>query len=213
MRNVSLIAIFLIACGVAFPQSNAPSSGTPSPSLPQDKHDGLTLSADAYSSAKRAKDKFPKTDPYPLGILPVEVFLRNDTDQPLQLDLSTIQLEVTLPNGQKQSLDWMTLADVADAVAHPKGPSAPKARRFPIGIPGPGKDGKVNRLVEDLRPFSLDAEIIPPRGAIHGFLFFDLSHEMSLAEKATLYVPNVTVVATKKVLIFFEVAVGHAPIS
>ncbi len=72
---------------------------------------------------------------------------------------------------------------------------------------------RAERRQVELRPMSLDAEIIPPRGAIHGFLFFDVSHDMSLAEKATLYVPNVTVVATKKVLIFYEVAVGRAPTS
>jgi hypothetical protein len=213
MRSGSLLSLILLACTVAFAQSNGPSGGAPAPSLPQDKHDGLTLSADAYSSATRAKAKFPKANPYSVGILPVEVFLRNDTDQPLQLDLSTIQLEVTLPNGQKQGLDWLTLREVADAVAHPKGPSAPTARRFPVGIPGSGKDQKTDKLIDELRPLSLDAEIVPPKGAIHGFLFFDVSHDMSLAEKATLYVPNVTVVATKKVLIFFEVALGRNPTS
>ncbi len=211
MRSISIFSAVLLVCAATFAQSNAPSGGAPAPTLPQDKHDGLTLSADAYSNAARAKAKFPKANPYPVGILPVEVFLRNDTDQPLQLDLSTIQLEVTLPNGRTQGLDWLTLTEVADAVAHPKGPSAPAARRFPIGIPGVDKDKKTAQLVDELRPLSLDAEIIPPRGAIHGFLFFDVSHDMSVAEKATLYVPNVTVVATKKVLIFFEVALGRTP--
>src|SRR5579862_1925638 len=166
MRSASLVSAILLVCAVAFAQSSAQPGSAAVPSLPQDKHDGLTLSADAYSSAARAKSKFPKANPYTVGILPVEVFLRNDTDQPLQLDLSTIQLEVTLPNGQKQSLDWLTLREVADAVAHPKGPSAPTARRFPIGIPGSGKDQKTEKLVEELRPLSLDAEIVPPRGAL-----------------------------------------------
>jgi hypothetical protein len=211
MRGVLLFPAVLLVCAAIFAQTTAPSVATSSQSLPQDKHDGLTLSADAYSNAARAKAKFPKANPVPVGILPVEVFLHNDTDQPLQLDLSTIQLEVTLPNGQKQGLDWLTLSQVASAISHPKGPSAPTARRFPIGIPGSGKDSKSDQLIDELRPFSLDAEIVPPRGTIHGFLFFDVSHDMSLVEKATLYVPNVTVVATKKALIFFEVALGRPP--
>jgi len=66
-------------------------------------------------------------------------------------------------------------------------------------------------LAADLRPLSLDAEIIPPKGAIHGFLFFDVAHDMSVVAKASLYVPDVAVVATKKPLIFFEVPLGSTP--
>jgi hypothetical protein len=211
IRNVSLVSVMLLVCAATFAQSIASSGSGPARTLPHDQHDGLTLSADAYSSAARAKSKFPKCNPYPVGILPIEVFLRNDTDQPLQLDLSTVQLEVTPANGQQQALDWLTLSQVAAAISHPKGPSAPTAKRFPIGIPGSGKDQKTDQLIDELRSFSLDAEIVPPRGMIHGFLFFDLSHDMSLAEKASLYVPNVTVVATKKPLIFFEVPLGTLP--
>jgi hypothetical protein len=40
---------------------------------------------------------------------------------------------------------------------------------------------------------------------IHGFLFFDLNHELSLANRASLYVPNLTNVPEKKPLMFFEV--------
>src|SRR5579862_1921525 len=123
MRSISIFSAALLVCVATFAQSNAPSGGAPAPTLPQDKHDGLTLSADAYSNASRAKAKFPKANPYPVGILPVEVFLQNDTDQPLQLDLSTIQLQVT-QNGRQEAVDWLTLREVADAISHPKGPSA-----------------------------------------------------------------------------------------
>ena len=43
---------------------------------------------------------------------------------------------------------------------------------------------------------------------IHGFVFFDLGDEMSLAETASVYVPDVTIVPSQKALMFFEVAVG-----
>jgi hypothetical protein len=202
-------------CAATFAQTSAQgniASGSKSvQALPRDQHDGVSLSADAYTDAARAKAKFPKADPYPVGILPVEVFLRNDTDQPLQLDLSTVELDVLQNDGRRQTVDWLTLEEVADAIAHPKGPSAPSAHRFPGGIPIPGKDKKVDQLAADLRPLSLDAEIIPPKGAIHGFLFFDVNHDMSVVAKASLYVPDVAVVATKKPLIFFEVALGSTP--
>jgi len=193
-------------------QTSTPSGSNPAKTLPRDQHDGVTLSADAYTEAARAKAKFPKADPYPVGILPVEVFLSNDTDQPLQLDLSTVELEVLENDGRRETVDWLTLEEVADAIAHPKGPSAPSVHRFPVGIPIPGRDKKVDQLAADLRPLSLDAEIIPPKGAIRGFLFFDVNHDMSVVAKASLYVPDVAVVATKKPLIFFEVPLGSTPV-
>ena len=63
-------------------------------------------------------------------------------------------------------------------------------------------------MADTLRPLALDADIVPPMGMIQGFLFFDLSHEMSLADNASLYVPDVKLVPSNKPLIFFEVALG-----
>jgi hypothetical protein len=42
-------------------------------------------------------------------------------------------------------------------------------------------------------------------GLIHGFLFFDLSREMSLARNASLYIPDVTTAPSQKALMFFEI--------
>ena len=63
-------------------------------------------------------------------------------------------------------------------------------------------------LVEAIKPFALDADIVPPQATIHGFLFFDLNHDMSLAADASLYVPDVTTVPSNKALMFFEVSLG-----
>src|SRR5580704_8371893 len=131
-RIPRLASAILMVCAVTFSQAdaqtNAPASGAAAQALPRDQHDGVTLSADAYAQASRSKAKFPKADPYPVGILPVEVFLSNDTDQPMQLDLSTVVLEVPQNDGRRQNVDWLTLREVAEAIAHPKGPSDPTAR-------------------------------------------------------------------------------------
>jgi hypothetical protein len=93
-------------------------------------------------------------------------------------------------------------------VAHPKGPSAPQARRFPIGIPS-GADSKADKLAEILKPLSLDADIVPPMGTIHGFLFFDLNHDMSLVDTSSLYVPDVATIPPSKPMMFYEVPLGQ----
>jgi hypothetical protein len=213
-RVFSISAALLLACACAFAQGN--SSSTPAASsapraddaLPRDAHEGLSVSADAYTDVARAKEKFGKANPVPLGILPVEVFLRNETTQPMRVDLSTIQLTVQPAGGHRQDIDSLPVQEVASAVAHPKGPSAPHARRFPIGIESP-TDSKTDKMLEVLKPLALDADVVPPMAMIHGFLFFDLDRDMSLASDASLYVPDVSIAPSQKALMFFEVSLGN----
>ena len=210
MRTLSLFATVLLAAACSFAQANA-SAGRPSAasSLPHDTHDGLTVSADPYSDAGRSKQKFGKADPLPTGILPVEVYLRNETEQPVRVNLSTIQLSVHPKDGAHQDVDSLTVAEVAAIMVHPEGPAEPHTRRFPIGIPTGGQDKKVDKLVEILQPLSLDADVVPPMNQIHGFLFFNLSHEVSLVADSSVYIPDVTIVPSKKALIFFEVPLSN----
>lgn len=222
MRIMRLIAIAAaglasLVCSGATAQNNGPlqtpqQSGQAPASLiatpRQDRHEGLSISVDPYSEQARAKEKFGKANPLTVGILPVEVSMHNDTDRPIKVDLSTIQLEVHFSDDRHQEIDWLPPQQVANQVAHPKGPAAPTARRFPIGVPS-GADSKADKLADILKPLSLDADIVPPKGTIHGFLFFDLNHDMSLAETASLYVPDVTTVPATKPLMFFEVPLGQ----
>jgi hypothetical protein len=210
IRTASIAAAVVLACVSVQGQAGSAARQTDD-SLPHDRHEGLSVSADAYSDPARAKDKFGKAaDPLPVGILPVEVFLRNETDQPMHVDLSTIQLDVHPHGGaQDQDIDAMSLHDVAASVAHPHGPSAPEARRFPVGLPS-STDKKADKVADVLGPLALDSDVVPPHGMIHGFVFFDLGDDMSLAESASVYVPDVTIVPSQKPLMFFEVRVGKA---
>jgi hypothetical protein len=213
MKISLLIAGLLLAGSSAFAQAPpAAQTGQPAQApLPQDKHEGLTLSVDGYTKAARGKEKFGKANPLVVGILPVEVFFKNDTNLPVKLNINTIQLEVrTSGGGGHQDLDWMDPMEVATAVAHPGGPSQPKVRRFPVGISVP-KDDKRDKMLQILRPFALDADIVPPMGTIHGFLFFDVAGEIPAPGDASLYVPDLTVATSKAPLMFFEVALQPAP--
>jgi len=215
MRKLPLFAAILLSCTatVGQPKSQAGSSSTPSTAieqvLPHDRHDGLTVSADPYIDLERAKKQFGKANPVPAGILPVEVFLRNETNQPIRIDLTTIQLEVRPPDSKRQDIDSLSAVEVAKAIVHPEGSRTPTTRRFPpIGLPSSSNDKEVANMADTLRPLSLDADIVPPMGMIHGFLFFDLNHQMMLADNATLYVPDVMIFPSNKPMIFFEVALG-----
>lgn len=211
IRMVCIAAAILLACAPAQVRANPPAQAAhqADDSLAHDRHEGLSVSADAYSDPARAKEKFGKSaDPLQVGILPVEVFLRNETDQPMHVDLTTIQLDVHPHGGARdEDIDALSLHDVAASVAHPHGPSAPHASRFPVGLPSAG-DKKADKVADALSPLALDSDIVPPHGMIHGFMFFDLGDDMSLAETASLYVPDVTLVPSQKALMFFEVPVG-----
>jgi hypothetical protein len=65
-------------------------------------------------------------------------------------------------------------------------------------------------MLEVLKPLALDADVVPPMGVIHGFLFFDLDRDMSLASSASLYVPDVSIAPSQKVLMFFQVPLGNS---
>lgn len=204
MKASFLIAGFLLAAGGVYSQTPAP-AGTP-PILPADNHEGVTLSVDTYSQAGRSKEKFGKADPLPVGILPVEVFFKNDTNLPVKLNMDTIQLEVQTAGGARhQNLDWLEPVEVASAVAHPSGPSQPRLRRFPIGMNIP-KDEKRDKMLELIKPFAFDSDILPPMATIHGFFFFDVAGKIPEPGAATLYVPDLKVATSNKPLMFFEVA-------
>jgi len=207
--TMSLVLLMLFGGRVATAQSSAPADAAAHVlnSLPREQHEGMTIAADSYSDANRAKEKFGKADPVSVGILPVEVFLTNSTNQPIRIDMESVQLSVHFEDGRHQDLDWLPVNEVARMIAHPKGPSNPHPPRFPIGLPA-GSDTKTDKLIEVLRPFALDVSVIPPMATIHGFLFFDLNHELSLANRASLYVPNLTNVPEKKPLMFFEVVLS-----
>jgi hypothetical protein len=209
MRIFWMAVAGLLASGGVFAQANSGDAGGARPvaALPQDRHEGMSVSVDSWTDLGRAKDKFGKANPLPLGILPVEIFLHNESTQPIKVNVSTIQLEVHFQSGKHQDIDWVAVQEVANEIAHPNGPPGPQARRFPLGVPS-GADKKADKLAEILKPLALDADIIPPLATMHGFLFFDLNHDLSLAQDASLYVPDVTTVPASKPLMFFEVPLG-----
>jgi hypothetical protein len=215
IRTSALAAAVLLMCASAFAQFQSvkpdPNGLPPSAaSLAHDTHEGMTIVADAYDDPARAKEKFGKADLIGAGILPVEVFLRNESDHPIRIDLNTVQLVVHFRNGNRQEIDSMRPSDAAYKIAHPQGPSGPKNSRIP-SLSLPGGDKKSAKIEDILQPLALDADVVPPMATIHGFLYFDLSRDMSLAGASVLYVPDASVIPGNKPLMFFEVPLAKIP--
>jgi hypothetical protein len=211
MRILSLAAALILMSGSSFAQSPRTAGAAAEKSianLPHDHHDGLTISVDPYTNVARAKEKFGKANPMEAGFLPVEIFIRNETSQIIKIKLDTVQLAVRFANGSHQDIDWLGPEEVANAIAHPGGSRTPQTRRLPI--PLPSNDKKAEKLAELLRPLTLDADVVPPMGMIHGFLYFNVNHNLSLAASSSLYAPDAVVLPANKPLMFFEVPLGTA---
>ena len=212
MRSLRTLAatLLLLAATIqiqALPQSkSAAPPADPTADLQRDTHDGLTVMARPLTDAAQSKDIFGKADPMPLGIMPVEVFLKNDTQQPIRVDIDTIQLTVHPRNG-RQDLDWLGANEVASLIAHPEGVVPSQPHRI-AGIPLPSNDKKADKFAAQLRPLTLDGEVVPPMGMLHGYLYFNVSHEMKLADGASIYVPNVYSMPSNKPLMFYEAPIG-----
>ena len=104
----------------------------------------------------------------------------------------------------------MRPSDAAYKIAHPQGPSGPKNSRIP-SLSLPGGDKKSAKIEDILQPLALDADVVPPMATIHGFLYFDLSRDISLAGASVLYVPDAAVIPGNKPLMFFEVPLAKIP--
>lgn len=211
------VAAVALLCGTSRPtaaknHAAAPQAATAAnasaPALGHDEHGGVKISADAYSSEARAKEKFGKNNPVNVGILPVEVIIQNETDQPIRVDLTTIQLEVGIGENGRQDLSPLQVEDVAQLIVHPGGAVNPSVRRFPVGIPV-SNDKKVQKMADTLRGLQLNGDIIAPQGTVHGFLFFNMNRDMALVGNSSLYVPDVVIIPQNKPLIFFEVPLGN----
>ncbi len=178
----------------------------PSEWAAKDTHQNFTVAANAYTDAARAKDKFSKADPYKAGLLAVDTYFKNDTNDPVHVDLSTIRLNVDSPDGNFH-LPALTLHQAAAKIAHPGGPPSPKVFRLPSIAPT-GEDGKTRDMEEKLSPLTLQSDVVPPHGTIQGFLFFDVDHHFDMVAYASLYVPDLKSVASNDGLIYFEVPLG-----
>ncbi len=202
MLRFPILAGFMLAlAGPALAQTD------PTTLPAHDLHEGMLVAADPCSDAARAKARFGKASPIPAGIVPIEVFFRNETQQPLRINLATIRLEISPAGGQRQHIEPLDSSEVALLIAHPGGTPNPESRqsRFPRRIPLPSNDKKAKDLESILRPLSLDADVIPPAATVHGFLFFNVSHDFGVLSSASLYLPDVKVIPGNQALTYFEV--------
>jgi hypothetical protein len=197
------------ALATALPQ--APPQTDPATLPARDVHQGLLIAADPYTDEARSKAKFGKKNPVDSGILALDVYLRNDTDQPIQVNLDRIRLMLAVPGNERQRIEPLSTGEAAERIVNKKGPDVSMSRTpFPGtgSVKGSSKD--VRKMEEIIKPLALSGGVVSPHGTVHGFLFFDLAHHFNWVQHATLYVPELHFVPSRKELLYFEVELSRA---
>lgn len=181
----------------------------------RDAHQNLTIVADPYLSASRyKKEVFGKKSFYDAGIIAIDVYLKNDNDLPIRVNPETMQLVVSQPDRDRQRLDSLTPEDVADRTLVTKSSNI-SGPRLPIPLPIPSSGSKHtkewNEMTSTLGAIALGTDLIGPHSASHGFLFFDVSHDIGAIHYSHLYIPDLVFMTTHKALFFFEIDLADAP--
>jgi len=194
------------------PQQSPPTPLDPASLQARDQHEGLLVAVDLCADTACASARFGKQNPVQAGILPVEVYLRNDGAEPLRIRLEEIRLEVDPATGQHQELVPLSAEEVGERIAYPAGSASPEnpGTRPHVGFGLPGRDKKAGKIATNLQPLMLDTDLVGPHSTVHGFLFFDLSRDFVLIPDSSLYVPNVRALNGDRRLTYFEVSLKAA---
>jgi hypothetical protein len=205
-RTVPFLATCLLASISAGAQQNG-GQQAPLKTTSLETHEGLTISARPWTDAALYKEKFPKKSPYAAGIVAMQVVFRNDSDESLKVGLSRIRLSFQIDQDNRQEVQALTAAQVADEVLKPGGKDPSKRTKIPlpVSIPRSGNDKKWTELEQQAENAGVPASVIAPHSTVQGLLYFDLQGQFDLLNGARLYVPEIVAMETNKSLTYFEI--------
>jgi len=211
MRKLSGAVPILAACLMAGAFGDAQQSGGQRASLKTaslETHEGLTISAQPWTDAALYKEKFPKKSPFAAGIVAMQVVFRNDSNESMKVSLDRIRLSFQIDQDNRQELQALSPAQVADQVLKPGGKDPSKSRSkisLPVSIPRSGNDKHWTELEQQAETAGVPANVIAPHSSVQGLLYFDLQGQFDLLNGARLYVPDVLVMENNRSLTYFEI--------
>jgi hypothetical protein len=171
-------------------------------------HDGLIITAQAWTNPASYKSKFPKKNPLAGGVVGVLFTVQNDSPDAVRVNLGRIRLVVTLEEDTHQDLPSLSPQDVAEAVltSKPRDPTAKRSRiPLPVGKPPTSRSKEWMELEQAARDAGVPSSVVAGRSKIEGLLYFDIAGQFDLLGTARLYVPDVSLLEKNKPLIYFEV--------
>jgi hypothetical protein len=211
MRNPSRTVLLFAASLIGLTSGTRAQDGAKSQSLKTtslESHEGLTISARPWTDAALYKEKFPKKSPFAAGILAMQVVFRNDSNQSMKVSLDRIRLSFQIDQDNRQELQALTAAQVADEVLKPGGKDPSASRKkipLPVTLPKSGNDKHWTELQQQAEIAGVPANVIAPHSTVQGLLYFDLQGQFDLLNGAHLYVPDVTAMENNRSLTYFEI--------
>jgi hypothetical protein len=210
MRKLSRAVPFLAACLMAGTHADAQQSGGQRASLKTaslETHEGLTISAQPWTDAALYKEKFPKKSPFAAGIVAMQVVFRNDSNESMKVSLDRIRLSFQIDQDNRQEVQALTPAQVADQVLKPGGKDPAKSRaRIPLPVSIPHNNDKHwTELEQQAETAGVPANVIAPHSSVQGLLYFDLQGQFDLLNEARLYIPDILVMENNRSLTYFEI--------
>jgi hypothetical protein len=216
MRNIyynSMRSLFgvVLGCLIVAAYAGAQNAGSQRASLRTaslETHEGLTISAQPWTDATLYKEKFPKKSPFAAGIVAMQVAFRNDSNESMKVSLNRIRLSFQIDQDNRQELQSLTPAQVADQVLKPGGKDPSQSRSkipLPVSVPHSGKDKHWTELEQHAENAGVPASVIAPHSTVQGLLYFDLQGQFDLLNGARLYVPDVLVMENNRSLTYFEI--------
>jgi len=205
MRNLTRF-LPVLAASLLLASQGSPQQPASLKTSALESHEGMTISARAWTDPALYKEKFHKKSPFAAGIVAVQVAFRNDSEDSIKINLERIRLNITISEEDHQALDPLTSEQAADVILNP-GAKNVTARRFPIPLGGPkvGHDKKWTEVEQELREAGVRASVVAPHSTVEGLLYFDLRNQFDLLNTARLYVPDVTALEKNHGLLYFEI--------
>ena len=198
---------------LAFAQATRTQQVDPASLPAKDAHNGLTVACTVVTDPAQAKERFGKKTPNEAGILPVELFVRNDNSEAIKIDMDAMKLVLEPRGGQRQRIRALMLQEVVSAIVYKDAPNPSTTRkRLPVPLPGSSGDKKskeAEKLADAFRPLVFEMDVIPPKATVHGFVFFDLAGHFEYVSQSRLYIPDLYFEQSGKALLFFEVELAH----
>src|ERR1700676_4744065 len=211
MQKLSGAVPFLAACLMAGAYAGAQQTGGEQASMKTaslETHEGLTISAQPWTDAALYKEKFPKKSPFAAGIVAMHVIFRNDSNESMKVSLDRIRLSFQIDQDNRQELQALTAAQVADEVLKPGGKDPSASRKkipLPVTLPKSGNDKHWTELQQQAEIAGVPANVIAPHSTVQGLLYFDLQGQFDLLNGAHLNVPDVVVMENNRSLTYFEI--------
>jgi hypothetical protein len=154
----------------------------------------LTVAAEPFDTAEKARQAFGKLNPNQYGILPILVVMQNNSDQALSLE--TMRVEYILPS--RQRIDATPARDVARA----QGVKRPNIYPGPLPSPVPRSTSRKSPLSAwEIEGRAFAAKMLPPGETASGFFYFQTPHRAA----SVLYITGIREAASRRELFYIEI--------